>query len=1116
MSVATQRVSRLLSLGRKRRSIHSVDIAEWNVVRIARRRDGASLAVQTRSDRSFTEARLALVERKSLNELILPMTIGDSVAEVDLAFSTLKFFGSATLDLWIEISEPGRMAVRRRVLVDPDQFERELGPVPRRKTSWYATRKGNLSVKVADVRGGVTEAPILEGVDAAGSEWILTLKDAPATYAHRKLVLRAQKSGRTVGLSLSADSDVTFCDDDLSPLGAQPCDAFVTSSELSGAMLRLRLIVGPGTVLGSDARSLWDWHQSAAGHLMVSHVSPAKTIALSGVFDEEFYRSQVPGLAPDEDPIEHYVNVGAADGLNPSKMFDTKYYLRANPAVRVMNPLQHYCEYGWKELRNPSALFDTWWYWSKNLDLGVESVMPLAHYEREGKFQDLSTRPSRFPSRHLSDGHRWDDGQVVRRVCLFAAYDADGIVDDYVVDYLRELSRFADVYYLADSDMADAELAKLADVTVGAWAKRHGEYDFGSYKRLAEEVGWATIESYDELLLVNDSCYLLRPLDDVFREMDERACDWWGLQATKGIGANRRAAEALFRDPIPMESVRYSMIDGFEDDYRYDFHMASYFLAYRTPVIQDPEFRRYLGSVTAQRNKQILIQKYEIGLTRWLLQHGHSFDTFVTKLYPFHPVFTQWYFRLLDEGFPLFKRFFLTSNHYHVPRLHEWKKLLLEKVPTADVESFERNLLRVAEPETLRENLWIGTEEGVEDLPVHEKLLTNPNFVLADRRSPKHANWWAFPVCAYTHNFSGNERAIFEQVKNDPSIRKVVLTRSKDIVVDGVNVDVVPLESPEGQYLLMRSGVILIRHSVALNAVYPVSAGLHNIIQLWHGVPFKRIAYVSEDFKHALAGAAREHAQYRAVIASSKVDSLAMAAAFFPLTSQQVWNTGLPRNDFILQDEQDLAPDLAAELAKLRSLVAGRRLVLFMPTFRNSQDQGHYRFDDHEVEWLSEWLETNNCVLGLREHMADSAQVYGSQLAHLPMLDLSDAEFVHPEMLYRIAEVLITDYSSAFVDYMLTGKAAVSFAFDLELYEVERGSFYELDQVFPGPIAKDFGELREALTGIFDGANVSDFSLQRSLLHDYVDANSSTRVVERIRALGETHGLGTWSGQREA
>ena len=33
-------------------------------------------------------------------------------------------------------------------------------------------------------------------------------------------------------------------------------------------------------------------------------------------------------------------------------------------------------------------------------------------------------------------------------------------------------------------------------------------------------------------MLANDSCFLVRPLDEVFAEMDGRACDWWSLQAT--------------------------------------------------------------------------------------------------------------------------------------------------------------------------------------------------------------------------------------------------------------------------------------------------------------------------------------------------------------------------------------------------------------------------------------------------------------------------------------------------------------------------------------------------------------------------------------------------------
>ena len=125
------------------------------------------------------------------------------------------------------------------------------------------------------------------------------------------------------------------------------------------------------------------------------------------------------------------------------------------------------------------------------------------------------------------------------------------IVDDTVVAYLRDLSRFADIYYLADCPLEPGELDKLAPYTKGRWAIRHGRYDFGSYSMLAKElVGWDVIEPYDELVLANDSCYLVQPFDRVFARMDAETADWWGLQATyekfnrPRVRARRRAAPA--------------------------------------------------------------------------------------------------------------------------------------------------------------------------------------------------------------------------------------------------------------------------------------------------------------------------------------------------------------------------------------------------------------------------------------------------------------------------------------------------------------------------------------------------------------------------------------------
>lgn len=542
---------------------------------------------------------------------------------------------------------------------------------------------------------------------------IAGLAAAPASSA---LLLVGRKSKDQVSVRLGDGQDrrsASIRMDDVSEFGSEAVDLFVADPV---RRTRHRLAAGddsPLTQPGAPRR----FFVTGGGNLSLRRRNATEIITESGVFDAEFYRSQVPDLDPGIDPIQHYLSAGAASGLNPSVMFDTRYYLEKNPLVLRWNPLAHYCEHGWKELRNPSPRFNTWWYWAKHLGLSSLTTNPLAHYQAVGRHAGLSTLPDPHPSRILSEGQRHPLGRGTRRICLFGGYDPEGIVDDCVVGYVRELSRFADVYYLADCEMSEKQLAKLSPYTRGAWAERHGEYDFGSYARLADRVGWSAIEQYDELLLVNDSCYLLRPLDDVFAQMDLVACDWWGLQATKGIYQTRELPQNRFDKPIGMHEVRAQLVDDFERDYIYDFHIASFFVSYRSTVIKDPEFRRYLCSVTAQGKKRDIVKKYEVGLTHWLIQHGHSFDTFVPSLYPFHPVFTDWYFQLLADGFPLLKRQFLAENLYQVPGLARWQERVRQVIPDVDLSSIDRNLSRVVDPDRLRQSLNIGesSAEGIVD-----------------------------------------------------------------------------------------------------------------------------------------------------------------------------------------------------------------------------------------------------------------------------------------------------------------------------------------------------------------------------------------------------------------
>ena len=76
-------------------------------------------------------------------------------------------------------------------------------------------------------------------------------------------------------------------------------------------------------------------------------------IAESGYFDEQWYRQQYPDATKAESAIEHYLNVGAKIGYNPSPRFDTNWYLNMYPDVATgdVNPLLHFIIHGQHEGR---------------------------------------------------------------------------------------------------------------------------------------------------------------------------------------------------------------------------------------------------------------------------------------------------------------------------------------------------------------------------------------------------------------------------------------------------------------------------------------------------------------------------------------------------------------------------------------------------------------------------------------------------------------------------------------------------------------------------------------------------------------------------------------------
>lgn len=406
--------------------------------------------------------------------------------------------------------------------------------------------------------------------------------------------------------------------------------------------------------------------------------------------------------------------------------------------------------------------------------------------------------------------------------------------------------------------------------------------------------------------------------------------------------------------------------------------------------------------------------------------------------------------------------------------------------------------------------------------------LLHPLWRLADALVPKRADHWAFA----THHLHGdrfveNQRALFEHVKGDPAIRKLIFHRGSPagIAIEGaVNHEFVEHGSWRALLLLLRCRVVLVTHSIAMDfalrwgggtfAVVKLSLRRRVVVNLWHGIPLKRLLCAANEAtrKHTDRVPYRtlERTRYAGLVASSDVDSYAMAAMFHPLNYQQVWLTGLPRNDFLLMPEERLPHYLRHSLQRLRSALGGRRLVLYAPTYRQtkiSPDAHYYQFSADEIAQLKALLREHDAVLGFRPHYFRNGERgfnLGGYLDHDLLLDLSTA--VHPEFsaVARECAVLVTDYSSVYIEAVFLGRPAVCFAYDLEHYRSQQdGLLYDLSLAFPGPICPTFGDTLAAIrTALKDPDRYEPQArTARQLFFKYRDDQNSRRVCERIRAL---------------
>jgi CDP-glycerol glycerophosphotransferase (TagB/SpsB family) len=225
--------------------------------------------------------------------------------------------------------------------------------------------------------------------------------------------------------------------------------------------------------------------------------------------------------------------------------------------------------------------------------------------------------------------------------------------------------------------------------------------------------------------------------------------------------------------------------------------------------------------------------------------------------------------------------------------------------------------------------------------------------------------------------------------------------------------------------------------------------------------------------------------------------------------------TGYPRNDPLMD------PPVRYQ-QEWNNFTCGNSfdtVILYAPTKRLTKRWESpvelFPFDDYSLPELSEYLTKYNALLCIRLHPSDMKRLNQvnvpirykklddklQQMVECDNIDLAGVdEFNHANKLLPFVDVLVTDYSSIYHDFLLLDRPILFIPYDYNQFEQKIGFKYDYYSNLPGPIVNSFQDFLNHIDTIQNKGDLHQTDRRELLdkIHTYKDDKSSERVTGLI------------------
>ncbi|WP_226687913.1 CDP-glycerol glycerophosphotransferase family protein [Stutzerimonas stutzeri] len=837
-----------------------------------------------------------------------------------------------------------------------------------------------------------------------------------------------------------------------------------------------------------------------------------------------------------------------------SDLFDSSFYRQHNPDVDIaVDPAEHFCRQGWRELRDPSPHFSLWWYWVRHLNAAPAGPNPLAHYLA----QPASARPDLHrPGRSMTSADRAAFYTGSLALLEASAFDAWSLVR-----LTGALGRLG-AWELAELTAGRAAELRPLDASVHAL--------LGNVLA-RRKIWWRAVRSLEQAVeLDSGHAGWFSLLGDAFRQLGrwEDAAGAYrmaiGLSPAEvttryrlglveaATGGDARAAMA-FEGAVRCSQDSDVLRFGAAALHAKHGEWALAAAAFEAFAVQHDDsgawYHRGNALEHCLRWSQALQAHERAVRSKGMPAHWHfhrglvherleqprqAADAYALACVAAEPVQPYWLYRYA---------FALAEAGERAEACAVWAGMAPEQGPLSGEKGADRHFLMARQHEAAGD--WQGAARHYQaaadrfsdhrpevywclgrmlqrlgDLPAacaafaDMRQLKRPGMVedaLVDERR-EYADYMATlpirPRVILYESYAGqapvcNPGAIFNYLVEHPHYRTWLHVWAVK--------DVASVEERLGAH----PHVAVIAYGSSLYRRYLATAGflVNNLwfpdyfirregqryLNTWHGTPLKSLGkYVRGSFL-AFKNTARNFLQASHLIFPNEHTRRTLLDSYdvSGLYAGQIAEPGYPRIDALIT----ATPAGRAALRRRLGIEDDRPVVLYAPTWRGTVDQ--FQLDiDFTLDVIRQ-LAITDCNLVFRGHHFIEGRLADCQLP----VTVATAE-IDTCALLSVVDVLVTDYSSLFFDFLPSRRPILFFVPDLEEYQRVQGPLCFDPDSLPGRVCRHLSELKPVLQQLLLGKGAFSAERYEAAVEQFCpheDGSATARAVAFLFENDDTH-----------